>query len=395
MAFTTGNAEGHNDLLDRVRTFLTSNGWTSLAYTSARLEATSMDSVASGGTGYAVSDTITLAGGTQTTRTVLTVTSVSSGAVTGANITTRGVYTVAPTDPVAQFSTSGGGSGATFNMTYLPAVDTDVATLSLEGPGNGASARVYVNIETFNNVGSNHYTWKVFGATSYSAGVGFPSQVNASPEVHFLLANTTLEYWIQSSTRRFMVEARSGSNYLSMYAGFMLPFALPSEYPFPLAIIASYPTAALPGVANARNSSIADPGDAAAHYLRRSALTWRAIRNQGNAGTSISPVTGQRAFMWPAKSSMGTSASAGDADLWNSGGWENMKTNFNSEAPLVRCTLIDTFEAAAVAALEGVFMTTGFGRSAEQALTVGGRTFRLFQRAGRTGPGDFFAVEEE
>ena len=80
--------------------------------------------VISGGSGYAVNDTITLAGGTSTTAAVLKVTSVSSGAVTGVSVQTAGSYSAPPkptqtltsTPAVAQASTSGAGTGATFKL---------------------------------------------------------------------------------------------------------------------------------------------------------------------------------------------------------------------------------------------------------------------------------------
>lgn len=87
-------------------------------YTLSNLGATSMDSVAAGGSGYVIGDTITLAGGTFSTATVLEVLTVSSGAVVTVAIVNPGRYSAAPADPVAQGSTSGGGTGATFNMTY-------------------------------------------------------------------------------------------------------------------------------------------------------------------------------------------------------------------------------------------------------------------------------------
>lgn len=74
-------------------------------------------SVASGGTGYVVDEYITLTGGTGT-NTVLKVSSVSGGAVTGVTIAVGGNYSVTPTDPVSQGSTTGSGTGATFNMTF-------------------------------------------------------------------------------------------------------------------------------------------------------------------------------------------------------------------------------------------------------------------------------------
>ena len=87
--------------------------------------------VASGGSGYAVGDIITLASGPSTSAPIgapaqLTVTSVSGSAVTGVSVvnqvpggdeTIGGSYFGIQTNPVAQGTTSGVGVGATFNLT--------------------------------------------------------------------------------------------------------------------------------------------------------------------------------------------------------------------------------------------------------------------------------------
>lgn len=71
--------------------------------------------VASGGTGYTVGNTLTITGGTGTAAT-LTVTTVSSGVITGVSVLSAGNYSVfPPTDPVSV--TGGSGTGATFNLT--------------------------------------------------------------------------------------------------------------------------------------------------------------------------------------------------------------------------------------------------------------------------------------
>ena len=72
---------------------------------------------AAGGTGNAVGDKLTLADSC-TTNGVLTVTSVTTGAVTGYTIANPGSCTAIPSDPVAVGSTTGSGSGATFTLTY-------------------------------------------------------------------------------------------------------------------------------------------------------------------------------------------------------------------------------------------------------------------------------------
>ena len=72
--------------------------------------------VVAGGTGYAVGNTLTVAGGLGQIDTELTVTTVSSGVITGVTISNAGQYTEIPTNPVSV--TGGAGSAATFNLTF-------------------------------------------------------------------------------------------------------------------------------------------------------------------------------------------------------------------------------------------------------------------------------------
>lgn len=78
--------------------------------------------IATGGTGYAVGNVLTVSGGTYNTQTQLTVTSVSGGAVVGVAITTPGAYVTAPSNPVSV--TGGSGTGATFTCTFTQTFTT-------------------------------------------------------------------------------------------------------------------------------------------------------------------------------------------------------------------------------------------------------------------------------
>jgi phage tail sheath gpL-like len=77
--------------------------------------------VAAGGTGYVVGNTIMLANGV-----VLTVATVTTGAVTTVTITNPGNYPAGtpPTNPQAQVSTNGTGTGATFTLTWVASTFT-------------------------------------------------------------------------------------------------------------------------------------------------------------------------------------------------------------------------------------------------------------------------------
>ena len=76
---------------------------------------------AAGGTGNAVGDQLTLNDGCST-HGVLTVATVSSGAVATYNIVKRGSCASVPTNPVGVSSTTGTGAGATFTLNYGPLV---------------------------------------------------------------------------------------------------------------------------------------------------------------------------------------------------------------------------------------------------------------------------------
>lgn len=85
----------------------------------ANMGVSNYSSIANGGTLYQVGDTVTETGGTFATATVYIVTAVSAGGVvTALAVQTPGSYSVIPSNPVAQGSTSGVGSGLTVNALW-------------------------------------------------------------------------------------------------------------------------------------------------------------------------------------------------------------------------------------------------------------------------------------
>ncbi len=86
------------------------------------LGAATITSIGSGGSGYNVGDTLSVAGGTGSLSALIEVTSVSAGAVTSAVLLNPGIYTSAPASPVTTSDNSGSGSGATFNLSFDPLI---------------------------------------------------------------------------------------------------------------------------------------------------------------------------------------------------------------------------------------------------------------------------------
>ena len=92
--------------------------------------------VASGGSGYVVGNSVTIAGGTGVVPATLYVSSIGAGgSITGISVSRPGVYSTNPTNPVSQASTTGSGTGATFTVTMNGGVPSGLAgTTTIYGP---------------------------------------------------------------------------------------------------------------------------------------------------------------------------------------------------------------------------------------------------------------------
>lgn len=129
--------------------------------------------VTTGGAAYVNGDTITLTGGTGT-NIVLTVTNAIAGIIQagGVSITNAGSYTAAPASPVAQGSTSGIGTGATFTITWTDNAAKGFAT----SPIRTTSAAVTRAADADRNTLAVPASAVVLSATT-APGVGSANQV--------------------------------------------------------------------------------------------------------------------------------------------------------------------------------------------------------------------------
>jgi hypothetical protein len=142
------------------------------------------------GTGYAVNDTIVLAGGAGATPAVLTVTTVSTGAITGVSISNAGSYTT-NSATFTQASTSGSGTGATFNTALFGVntkTDTNVGNYSVlpsnpvaQGSTSGSGTGYTANV-----------VWGVLSVTVAAGGEGYNSASRLSFSSGAAAASLTL-----------------------------------------------------------------------------------------------------------------------------------------------------------------------------------------------------------
>lgn len=124
-----------------------------------------------GGTGYAVSDTITLSGGTFTVATVLTVATIGvGGTVTSVTITTAGAYTKAILGTATQASTSGAGVGFTATVSF----GLNAVTITEGGSGYTTAPQVRIFGDGVGGVVTSTLTAdEVTSGTATTAGTGY------------------------------------------------------------------------------------------------------------------------------------------------------------------------------------------------------------------------------
>lgn len=258
MALSFGTSDNHATLLTALEEFILGDHVATVA-------------INAGGTGFAANDTVTLTDGTFTKAARFLVTTVSGGAITGLRIIDSGAYSVDPDlSASTSWTTSGAGTGATFDMTMEVSNWTkikDDATL------DGSTERVVMFQETVNDVfiGFRTYTrvtgaqtaknWVVLGMTSYNGGLPWYQQPDLSPGVSsvdgsvpatggaiFLAKGSDafdMDYWFHVNNRRVIVinKLRNATvttpRYSSLYAGLLNPFGSNAEFPYPLYLAGS------------------------------------------------------------------------------------------------------------------------------------------------------------
>jgi hypothetical protein len=157
-------------------------------------------SVATGGTGYAVNDTVTVVGGVYgSSPATYTVTSVSSGVVTGLTQTFQGQYTSNPTSPVST-TTSGSGTGLTLSVTF--------------GTGTGSTGNYVIN--NSQSVGSETMyalNWSVLPSTD---GAFQGADVVDIVDNYFIYNNPGTQQWAASN---LLSPITYGLSYASKFTG--------------------------------------------------------------------------------------------------------------------------------------------------------------------------------
>jgi len=413
--------------------------------------------IVGGGTGYVIGDILTVVGGTiiNSLVTTLEVTSVAAGVIDGIRVFNTGAYSSQPGNPVSH--TGGTGTGATFTLTFETqnwAINRNDASsgsainnpliaggggtqvlgreLLLEGPGNAGGDQIFIGFMEVRDTDAVTFNWQIFGFTGFNNALlledqpGF-SYLSPNEIASFVpLTNGSIECWLHVTPRVLSGVMRIGSTYVSFYAGFLNPFATPTEYPYPLYIAASSSkwnqSFTASGLAQ---SGLADPGASTfiggngrgPAGLRFFDGTWQFVKNWSFGGGSRSSFTERSVY--PCRPNPPTSTQYSPASKFVTSDqfreWNGIiPSTGNPGTPLVTLrptedsggeitVLVPTIVWSSLPSLQifgeidSVFWghTSGNNILAQDRIVVGGITYRAFQSSNRTEQFAFFFMRED
>lgn len=235
--------------------------------------------------------------------------------------------------------------------------------LVVRSPGMSGTEQIFWGIRTYHSVGADYYNLLTMVSTGFVSGNVFDAQPNAvyaGVPAH----NARIDYWLSLNGQRIVAGLKVGTPvYEHLYLGKFLPYARPSQYPYPVLC-----GGMLDGAAATRFSETTHD-----FYPRGG-------HNRGRVRT---PTTWAQAFFWPwPRSSDRPQHLAGPAAfLRDTGG----------QYPLLPIIVHDG-TANIWGELDGIYYVCGFGNAVENTLSIAGVNYVVMQSVARTGFADYYAM---
>lgn len=232
--------------------------------------------------------------------------------------------------------------------------------LALKGKGWSGTEEIFVAFSTYENVNRDYYNLVVYGFSGWDGRLPLANQPGArysAVPAH----NQRIDYWLTITPQRIAAALKVGTPvYESFYVGKMLPYAKPSQYPYPMVV----------GGMLAANTTPATRYSDTTHSMpykgNRSNLALR-----DNMGNWLQP----RTWPWENNHLCGTTQYQRDAH------------NYYSLLPIIL-----TDANGQYGELEGVYFITGFNNVVENTLVIDGTTYVVIEDVYRTGFSDYYAL---
>lgn len=245
--------------------------------------------------------------------------------------------------------------------------------------------RCYVGIKTGADVPGDNYWWRLQGYTAHGTGLTFdtlPGAISGASLPAIPLWNQSITYWCACTNRRIVLVCKLGTVYTACYLGFLQPYGLPSEWPYPLVVGGT--TYENPPVrfsdVTSKNAMFVIPYDTSGNgslLVRNAAGNWRKLTFTGTdlAGRGTYPYC------------------EANNGVNKPGVLQMLATPDGSFIPRP-IVVLDDNPLTSYGNLDGCFFVQGVGNSSESQLNDGTNTYRVFQNVFRVTGKDFWALQE-
>lgn len=225
----------------------------------------------------------------------------------------------------------------------------------LKAPGLTGLDPCYINTQLYDRPTNDYYNLAFTGATGFIGASDFDNQPGARAALALPLWNQPITYWLSANGQRVILSVKVDTAYMSMYAGKIMTYGTPGQYPYPLLLAGALPTAS-----GTRFS------DAAVNMPFKGNRSNMVLRDAG--GTWVAP------FAWPYTKSSGTIYTFRDV------------AGAYCLLPVTLHTATNTYGV-----LDGVQFITGFNNAVENTVNIGAEVWTVLQDVTRNGIADFYA----
>jgi len=225
-------------------------------------------------------------------------------------------------------------------------------------PGLSGAEEIFVGIKTYQDVANDYYNFAIMGATGYVSSNTFETQPGITRD-GVPLWNQSIPYWFIVNAQRAIIVAKIENVYVSFYIGKFLPYATPTQFPYPICVGGM--------LGSASNTRYSDPNYVSWFKGSRSSFKFRFIDGTWKQ-PDLSPFV------------TGTTFRNTTTDTTQATGYYNL-------TPLI---IMDSSNI--YGELDNVYHITGYNNAVENTVTINGVTYVIFRDVARTGFNDYMAV---
>jgi hypothetical protein len=235
--------------------------------------------------------------------------------------------------------------------------------LIMKAHGLSGTEEIFFGLRTYHDVGADYYNMVGAVMTGYVPTESFTTQPGIAYKgvpAH----NNRIDYWLSMNGQRIALALKVGTPvYEHMYLGKFLPYARPSQYPYPV-----FCGGAFDGYGAFRFSETTHD-----FYLRGAGNARAAMRNPAG-------------WVAPHCHPWGNTTLCGASSIYS---YQARDTDGNY--PLLPVSLHDN-ASNLYGQLDGVFHISGFDNAVENTLTIGSVNYVVMQSVARTGHIDYYAL---